>query len=132
MMKFRIALVLLALLTVSVSATNHELYLHQKENLRGAEAAIEISPQVYLRAGASFDAEAKTLSLPVSLLYKLPGKVVLWSFYGGVGASWNREKEQASPFIVGGTEFLFLYTEYQFSLEKNSEPTLLGGFHFKF
>ena len=30
-MKFRIALVLLALLTkISVSATNHELYLHQK------------------------------------------------------------------------------------------------------
>lgn len=131
-MRLRITLVLLALLAIGASAANPELYLHKKGDLKGAEAALEVSPQWYLRAGASFDTQAKTLSVPVSLLYKVPGRVAIWSFYGGAGASWSRESEQVSPFIVGGTEFLFLYTEYQFSMEKNSEPTLRGGFHFRF
>lgn len=131
-MRLKITMVLLALLAICTNAANPELYLHRKGDLKGAEAALEVSPQWFLRAGANFDTKAKTLSVPVSLLYKVPGKVAIWSFYGGAGASWNRESEQVSPFIVGGTEFLFLYTEYQFSMEKNSEPTLKGGFHFRF
>lgn len=120
------------MLSMSVSAASPELYLHKRGDLKGAEVAIEASPQWFLRTGASFDKNTKSLTVPVSLLYKVPEKIALWRFYGGAGAGWNRESEQISPFIIGGTEFLFLYTEYQFSMEKNSEPTLRGGFHFKF
>ena len=131
-MRLKITTLLLMLWAVSASAANPELYLHRKGDLKGAEVAIEVSPQWYLRGGASFDSQAKSLSVPVSLLYKVPGKVALWRFYGGAGASWNRESEEIAPFILGGTEFLFLYTEYQFSMEKSSDPTLRGGFHFRF
>ncbi len=131
-MRIKIALLFL-LLTLSASAANPELYLRRDDGgQNGAELAFETSPQWYLRLGANYNAETKHLSVPVSLLYKVPGKVILWSFYGGAGISLERESEEIRPYLVGGTEFLFLYSECLFSMEKNSEPILRGGFHFRF
>lgn len=131
-MHLKITLLFFLLVSCCTSAENPELYLHHKEDQKGAEIAFQIAPHWFLRAGTSFQENTKSLSLPVSMLYKVPGNIAIWRFYGGVGASWGRESELLSPFVVGGTEFLFLYSEYLFSLEKNSEPTFRGGFHFKF
>ena len=75
---------------------------------------------------------ANDLEFQAGAIYLLPHEVLFFKFYGGGGVQLSRNLGYEYPYLVLGTNFLFLFSEVVYPLEKEAEPRYRGGFSFEF
>jgi|GEM_PF-1545199 len=73
----------------------------------------------------------RDLELRAGTVCLLPKEILFFHFYGGIGMQFSRNEGYQYPYLVLGTNFLFLFSEVIHPLEKEAEPRCRWGFNFK-
>ncbi len=87
---------------------------------------------VYLTGNVDYEKSDKDLLLQGGAVYMIPRKILFFRLYGGGGLELSRNRGVMYPYVVVGTNFLFLFAEIFHPLEKESSPGYRFGFSFSF
>lgn len=70
------------------------------------------------------------VDLEVNSVYMIPN-IFIFDFYGGGGISLNLIHKELNPYLVLGSQFIFLFSETKYYLS-NEEVEFRNGFKFEF
>ncbi|HBG15437.1 MAG TPA: hypothetical protein DDW93_01535 [Firmicutes bacterium] len=99
---------------------------------------------VYVTANLEFDQPNTDVLLRLGAAYVLPKELVFLRikgekvisfnlyFYGGGGWQFSRNEGYHYPYLLIGTNYLFLFAESVYPLTYEIEPEFRSGFSFKF
>ncbi len=87
---------------------------------------------VYLTGNLDYESSDKDLLFQAGAVYMIPRKILFFRLYGGGGLELSRNRGVMYPYVVVGTNFLFLFAEIFHPLEKEKTPGYRFGFSFSF
>jgi hypothetical protein len=87
---------------------------------------------VYLTGNLDYERSDADLLFQAGAVYMIPRKVLFFRLYGGGGLEFSRNRGVMYPYVVVGTNFLFLFAEIFHPLEKEKTPGYRFGFSFAF
>lgn len=87
---------------------------------------------VYLTGNLDYESSDKDLLFQAGAVYMIPRKILFFRLYGGGGLELSRNRGVMYPYVVAGTNFLFLFAEIFHPLEKERTPGYRFGFSFSF
>ena len=91
-----------------------------------------LSDNFYATANLHYRRSITDLELQTGAVYLIPRKIIIFTLYGGGGIQFSRNEGYQYPYLIVGTNFLFLFTEIIHPLESGKEPNYRFGFSFKF
>ncbi len=89
----------------------------------------EAFDDIYITVNVDFQESDHTLS--VSGIYMVPRRFLFFKVYGGVGVNYQTNETKTDAHIVGGSEFLWFFSEYEYSLS-SSEVRSRSGIRLRF
>jgi hypothetical protein len=87
---------------------------------------------VFLTGNLDYESSDADLLFQAGAVYMIPRKVLFFRLYGGGGLELSRNRGVMYPYVVVGTNFLFLFAEIYHPLEKERTPGYRFGFSFSF
>ncbi|MGQ9780319.1 MAG: hypothetical protein ACUVRM_10700 [Bacillota bacterium] len=108
------------------------LHLYEVEEAKAVGLQTRLAENLYGTLNIEYHEAANDLELRAGVAYLLPYRVLFFSFYGGVGLEFSRNEGYRYPYLALGTNFLFLFSEVVYPLEKEERPKYRSGLSFKF
>lgn len=86
----------------------------------------------YATGNMDYQKSTSDLEFQAGAVYLFPVKIIIFRFYAGGGYQLSRNEGYQYPYVMVGTNFIFLFSEVIYPMETRMDPKYRFGLSIKF